>query len=312
MKEKYYDYVLHIDHLRRKHNINVVDLTDSICNERTYRRYLSGETIIPTEKLILLCERLDISYDEFLHSYYKSLEQRTDLTTIHDALDNRNIEVAEFELNRLNKLTNKPRSLKNSIKLFTIKYKHIIGDYSDKVAEDEYIKLINYPTVLQRKYFNFVQLQTLAYLSSLSFTVSDEIHNFLYKKIQDNTLHEIVYAGANNAKILSALYSHTVKKLGIKEHFIQAIELAKETILKSKKHKVYTYLPFLYYSIALCSYELKDINNQKRYSMLCLSSLLSLEDYTTFNTYRNIMFKDFDEDPIIYFSKDYIDETTKK
>jgi len=300
MKILLHRYSLHIEELRAIKNIPVLDFVDNICSDRQYRRFLSGTQFMKQTIMFALCRKLNMRPSDFLSSFnYKDEWEFQQIVKLYSFLvkkqyDNFVKYSSHFRNSQFYNIQSE-RIFHYCFIRFEYETK-IINKYS---AIDRLSKLIDYPKLLNRSMFDFVEVISLNKIAHLE--VLDDITTALngLRKILSDT--RFIYISSNTRSIFPNIYSSVARMLGVIGDIEGALITSKLGITYSINNNCNIALSNLYYTHALSLFNLGRINEAFDVVIKCLASTISKNNIEQFNHYLKLFKKDMNIDPLSLF-----------
>lgn len=260
------DFALFIDELRDSRNISRNNFVEGIISPRQYHRFIKGESTLTTQVINQLLEKAELFSAQVYHDYLKNKNTiYRELDTIYKFLYSNNISQAynlmlDFDAERIESSYNK--------KYYNI-IKNILGISQGKVSQDvgmnSILKLIDYPGILEKDNFSFIEASAIMYVSSYLIKNNDyRIAHFSYDQIKNKS----------ESKKLSSEFSYTfyiqaAKSLGRIEEYMKAYNVTKSGIDDYIESNPLNALELLFYLKALSERDLfKDSRYRKSLSKL--------------------------------------------
>lgn len=287
--------IIHLNNIRIKKNIRVKDLVEGICGDRHYRKYLSGETIIPEKQLRKFCKKLSISDRDFYFSLYEK-----DIFA-YKKIQDLYINLINGKLNGYRKRS-QMISASETLNQFDIRFlKFCDLKYeilNSKVLQETHIEklkeICDFDTCFKRGVFDFVDIAVLLEIVSIEYKTSSKTLNLLLKVISNES---IMYITSDSNRILPTIYSNLSIILGRQGKIDTSITIAKRGIKYALKHDIHSSLSSLYYSLSMGYIEKNNLELALKYAALCFSNVLSLDNQKTISMYYNLLLNDFNKNP---------------
>ena len=285
-------YMFHLDDLRKKSKIKVLDFCNSICTERQYRRYLSGDNLISQKNLSLFISVLNMSDNDFFNSYHiADKDEYLQVSEIYNLLNSNKLQLAEELLNDIKPNTFHSKLVKDFYAFNSIYLSQLLDRISTLQALDKYSLLIDYPNILSKKTFNFVEILSLNKITSLEATINKfQAAEKLFLIVMNQ---EFRYLSSNNRYILPTIYSQLARVFGIKNDLDKSLKVCQEGINYSLRTNDMHALPQLYYIQALGLYKKGDRKLFKNLLQKCLMTCIIKNDIPLYNTFKAMSLNDF-------------------
>lgn len=234
MQDTFENFGEFIDDLRKSRNISREDFVDNVMSMRQYQRYVYNESSINNDKLLLLIDKLGMS---FLGVHRLFLEKTKDeyrhLSMAYTAIVHEDLFKASETLKKINFSEIKDKANK----LYYTLCETLIARRTNKIptdlAMDKLKSLINYPECLSNNYISFIELVSYIEIGRHSNSKDKKIvTNFLYAIIKDNNLS----SDNLDQSLLPSIYSTISHSLGIMEEYEKSIYIAQKGIDYCLKH----------------------------------------------------------------------------
>lgn len=298
-------YIYHIDELRRESKIKVIDFCSGICSDRQYRRYLSGEQIVTQGNLIMFCEKIGLSPNDFYSSFYrKDAQENSKVTKIYNAIEAFNYSEVDI---LIKKLRNHKFLNKQSNKFYNfclIKYNLLTNKITKVVAYDQYSDLVNYPSCLDKNTFDFVDIISIHRIAHLEYeSGKDKALQFLYRILFDRKL---VYVSSDTSYILPAIYNGVTKILAMKELYVEGLKISSIGIDYCIMITDFHSLSNLYYGKSMMLMKLGRINEALEEAKKCLATAIAKNSEYEIDLFVRLLKKDFKINPMDLFIPGFI------
>lgn len=241
-------HVQYIDDIRRQKKMTVRTLCEGIINDRSYRRYLSGERNISQEKIFELCHRLGISPSTFFDSFKnRDSSEFTQLYKLYGHLRDKKFEqfIEEFdEINRkgLSSVTNQ-----KFYDYLNIRYEMDIKKISLQEAYKRHSKIIDFPNCITHSVFDFSDIVVVFALSNIESRLNDREFKAaeLLKRISLD--ESIRYLNSKGKYMMFAVYSALAVSYNTKEDWDECIRICEIGIPYALKYSNNSNLSNLYF-----------------------------------------------------------------
>ncbi len=252
-------YTNHLDYLRKTSNIRTEDFIENICSPRQWRRYISGENLIPQDRFKSFCNKLGITPNEFEVSYYNSTNsKRLAVNEIEQLIFKKKYDEAR-------KLTEYylTQDFEDTTTHDLVKYYKVIIDYLDGKEPDHYIleklaDIINYPECLSHKYHTYIDFLTINRIAEIETKQKKTTAlMFIYKILQDR---KSLFLSYSSRMYLPYFFQSCSKSLWLLNDVEKSFEITQEGIKYCLKTSDNSTLAYLYYveSYILDTYSRKD------------------------------------------------------
>lgn len=291
----------HLDDIRNHKKITVEELCDGICNDRTYRRYISGSSILPFSKLKEFCNKLDISISDFFYSLsQKDRKVYSLLANLYDLLITKKNQKAKKEFQSF--------KYKNQLDSQNLRFYNYIGirlNYNNEDTNEQSTlqllkKQCNYDAFHNRTAFDFVDILILHLISQIEnkskvTTAMEVLQNIL---VSD----ESIYISSENKYILPPIYANVSIMLGRLGRIQESLKLSKLGIEFCKYYKISDSLSNLYYTEML-GHQAQG-QQEKTYisAVKCISNCISSDNTVNLNQYIKLIQDDLGVNPFQLFN----------
>ncbi len=300
MEKLIQNYSYHLDYLRKKYNLTVEEFCEGICNERSYRRYLSGERKITPNKIVDFCNKIGISPSDF---YYNAmLRERKELSKIRDLYnDIVNFDYSSFYSKLKNINTSRLLNKQNEryLQFCIAKANRETNKIIDSQAVEIVSKICDYPKCLSKEAFDFVDIISLNFISNLEVKIKK---TSALEKMIEILNHGLNYISSESKQVLPMIYANTSIYLGRLQRYNESLEISTKGILFSLKHNNMTALSHLRYMKSYCHLILGDIDSAKKEAIKCIGSCICKENKYEYNMFIKALSKDFKFNIISIFS----------
>jgi transcriptional regulator with XRE-family HTH domain len=280
-----------IEELRISRNMNREDFLDGIISKRQYQRFLNGESSIKNDVMTKLLERIELNSIDLYYQYLtlKGLHSK-EILDVHELVTNFEFNKAYNKLQQVNF-----NSIKNDYdkKFFTyldtlVKIK--LNKIPKSTGNEKLIDLVNYPEVLNSTVLNFLEINTLVFISDYLILEKKDfkVPNYLFNLFRDKP----AFFNMTNPYYKPVLYSNVSRSLGIIEEFEKSVQVANWGIEQCRKYQIYSGLNSLLYYKALGEEELYDDDRSKKTIVRLLHSL-EVFNLPSKETYYNAIQKNF-------------------
>lgn len=161
-------YAIHLDNLRRKTKLTVKSLCDDIVDQRTYRRYLSGERTLTHLKIVEFCKRLKISTTDFYYSARESDKYEfQQINNLYKFISARDFEKFYSEIRNIKR--DRIIDIQN-LRFYDFCILKVEFELNKKTNDQlirELSKIIDYPNCIGKTAFDFVDLITLQLIAEI-------------------------------------------------------------------------------------------------------------------------------------------------
>lgn len=292
MKNMSIQYAYHIDELRRRSKITVDDFCDGICSDRQYRRYLSGVHRITQANIILFCRKLSLSMSDFYYSFHQQdSKEYMKVYEIFQEINNNNLKKAYRLIDDLesHKFLNIQSERWFSYCKITINV--VSNKINSYTAYELYKKLVNYPSCLDKKVFDFVDIIIIMKIANIEYVLKkEEALIFLYKVLYDR---KILYVSSDSRYILPSIYADVTRIFGMKDMIEEALTVSSNGIEYSLKIDDSHALAKLYYFKSYALFRLGKVNEGLLEAKKCIATTISRNDKKDEELYSRLIKDDF-------------------
>lgn len=282
-------YAQHIDDIRIQKGLTVKELCLDICNERSYRRYLSGERKLPQNKVIAFCHRLDISPTDFYQTFLEKdkIEFQKVYKLYYLLLNGKKDEYAQ-EVTKVD-----PKYLINSMNIKL--YKYVVNWYSYmmkkitlKQAYSELSTIVNFPNCVSSNIFDFADIIIIDTLVGME----KDLNIKEMKALQ--LLHRILlddkvrYITSDGKRILPSIYATVALNYLDNGKYDECIELASEGINNAIRYGTSFALTNLYYAKAIALHNIDKTEDAYIEAANCLGNTMSIQNTHHFSIYSKL------------------------
>ena len=216
-----------IEEMRKSRNVSRENLTHDIISLRQYYRFINGESSLKNETVSALLDRMEIDPMEAYSRFAEYDNQdHFKLKAIYQLFREFNLEEGfklfrELDYNSLNSQRNK--KMYEYLEIF---YLYETGEFSEKVAVDEYIELIDYPNILSNEVITFYEFNALFRISKYMMKAKGDytVSEFLYTILTNPEKYYLVH----RSRFLTSFYAEVGKGLGRSEQYEKSLKLLNE------------------------------------------------------------------------------------
>jgi hypothetical protein len=296
---------LHIDDIRKSKKMTVEELCDNIIDSRQFRRYKTGEYTMPFNNLVLFCEKLDISLNDFFYSMLqKDRRDYNKLAEIYDLCNEGNYRDAKAKLDLIKSINRFDSQNRKFYEFIRLSINYYLNYSSKKDILFELRERSSYSQLKKRTAFDF---NDVLYLNLISI-----IENELDFKDSFDLLNRIlcsseqVYLSSENKHIFPMIYSNLASFYGDSKMIDKALKTSQEGINYCLTYKLFDCLPNLYYIEMLCHQFFG--NDQKCFTsaVACISTCITSRDNQSLELYSNLIEKDLGVDPFSLFNRTHL------
>ncbi|MCF7926813.1 MAG: helix-turn-helix domain-containing protein [Candidatus Izimaplasma sp.] len=245
MQQNNKEFILFIENLRIERNLTREELCENILSTSQFKRYLRGSSVIPNDKLVFLAERLKFNISD-LHNLFdkKYNEQYQELLQIYDLNSTSSFKTSYVKLHKL-----KDKTLISTYNEFLFDFLMINTQYnlnmmSDVQALEMLSELINFPDCKENSSFNFVELNGLLDIVTISSRRDDfKPANILYEILSSNSK---TFASLEKKSILPIIHLILAGVLNKQDKPKKVLEISRNGIDICLKHDILNSLEYLY------------------------------------------------------------------
>lgn len=267
-------YVHHIDFLKRDANITTNHFVDGVCSDRHYRRCLSGESIMSQKFFNQLLQKLNISPSEFYHSFNDVERYEMDqLAKLFNTTMDNQFEQADKMINEFKKHPFKSKEASDFFRLSEIYTEYNLGRSNQYDAVEQYKDLINYPAILDKKFFTFLEFASMQQMALISSNYGNyEIAEEVYKLVK---MDGFKYLSSTNRYLLPPIYNSLSIMFGMKGDIAKSVDIAEVGIAYSKKTFDHKTLHILYYLASFGKFQLGRKSEAYDDAVKCISLIIA-------------------------------------
>ncbi len=305
-------YAYFLDRLRLDAKIKVRDFCDGVCNERTYRRYLSGDQIMSQVKLNMFCEKLGFESAEFFKAYYSYEDNDySKVDEFNTAINNREYDTARELLRELHNAEFVSKNTGEFFQFCVIKYNYRNNLITKMDAYDQYCKLIRYPEVLDKMYFDYVEIFTIHQIAILEHDLKKSTAlDFLYKILKKD--EKFIYLSSDNVDILPTLFQIVAKYNGLNGKWDILYEMSVLGIKFCLSRDLFKSIGSSYYYLAIYYNNKNDIEKRQEYCVRAISAGIASHNYFWLEDVLTSMKRDFKGEPLSYINDISIERLKEK
>ncbi len=289
----------HLDNIRIKRGMTVEHLTEGICTDRQYRRYVSGDSILRLDMLNKFCDKLNIGINDFFYSLVqKDHLIYTELVSAYRALNNKNFDqcidiLKEIDVDSLD-LSNK-----NFYDFIYLKLQHEKKVISDINVMSKLIESKIYENLFKTEIYDFIDILYIHLISQIEVkTKKKDAFNLLIKLLD---VPEHIYISTENKFMLPPIFANTSIILGRLNEVDESLAIATRGIEFCLNHKLSHALPNLYY-VQMLGFRATNRKEEMYVSAVkCLSSCIAT-DMNLYQTFYDLIKKDLGIDPSQLFT----------
>jgi len=280
------EFGLFIDGLRIDRQVSREDLCDGIMSLSQYKRYLRGDTSIPNSKLVQIADRLKFSISE-IHMMYQA-KQDVQFTKISELFKLMRSHKPQEAFNKAVKMKDEV-ILSESNQLFFdfcfVYIQHNLKMASDINALDLYSNMINYPDCVNNESFNFVEINILLQIVTISARMDIfEPADIMYKILTSKTFN---IGFAKDTSFVPATYSTLAQTLGEQRKFDQAIDVTRLGIQFCIKHNTTIALALLFLLNSFAHHDLGNIDEAHESGKKAMMQVYIENKPDKFESYKN-------------------------
>lgn len=282
----------YLEKIRFGRNVSQEEFVEGVVSIRQYQRYKNGDSVIPYEKIDQFAEKLEINTKKLLTEFDKEkAKQYSKINAFYNAVANNDYKNA---INLKNELERDLIISEEGRKYFT-HAKIVYNYYSRKLTLNEVIaevtELIDYPTILRKRYYTDVEVLILSFLLSVFSGKQQEM--LLSKLNYICSSEDTIIAGDNSNYIFILILMRIAKTYGIKRDYPKVIyycELGLERGIKNKQYYLWEY--FFYYK-TLAHYALGQKEEFDNSLLRCFNVLHMEGNFSKIEKFTQLIEKDF-------------------
>ncbi len=288
----------HLDNIRIKRGMTVEQLTEGICTDRQYRRYVSGDSVLRLDMLNKFCDKLNIGINDFFYSLVqKDHLVYTDLVAAYRALNNNQFDLCIDILKKIN-VDLLDLSNKNFYDFIYLKLQHVKKELSDINVMSKLIESNIYDNLFKTEIYDFIDILYIDLISQIEVkTKKKDAFNLLVKLLN---APEDMYISTENKFLLPPIFANTSIILGRLNEIDESLAVAKRGIEFCLNQKLSHALPNLYY-VEMLGYRANDRKEEMYVSAVkCLSSCIA-NNMHLYKIFYDLIKSDLGIDPLDLF-----------
>lgn len=303
-------YAIHLNNLRKKYHLTVELFCHGICDARSYRRYLSGERVLPPEMIFQFCDKLHISINEFFYSFLQNdKEEYQSINKLYHLAQRNKIEEFFEEAKKLD-----PYQFSSEMNQKYYQYCVIHANFlgkRDTVAHilEQLSNLIDYPACLRNEAYNFVDILCLSLITSIEVQSKETKALTRLKAILNNP--KLQYLSSDVTTLMPTIYA----SVSLYSYRLGDIQSSLDIAIAGIKHANNIHNNsqhyYLHYMASYCYYKLGDKEKADIHALKCLYSTILSEQPHLIEYYQKMLMKDYDYD-VFDLSLEYKDLLMKK
>ncbi len=301
MKSK--ELCIFLERLRSARNLSQESFTDEIVSLRQYRRYLSGESVVPFQVIDQLSEKIGIKTDTLLREFeIANVEETKTVTKLFNLAVNYDHD-GFLELSK--ELPVDQVIDKNNL----LMYQHsIILDklYSQQItllqSGEMNARLINYPEILESQILTPTEMLIL---TSLIDSIDQSEHLQIIRKIEAFLDDRSTVFSGGNEKIYIFMLAKISKFFGIHEDYDNVLKFCKIGVELNISIKQFYLMEYLYYYQSLVYFKLENYADYEDTLVKCFSVLQFEGNQKKIEKFTNLIEEDFNIDFIEFAAKHF-------
>ncbi len=280
---------------------------EGVCDARQYRRYLSGQSKIPSEVFILLIERLKMNFEEVINYYTDTFKQeKQEVQLLYSFLMRGNFNQLDIQFSNHNKKNFIAQTDQMLYTFCVCFYEYKSNQISAMSYIDKVKKLINFDELLH--YF-VLSIHEMLILSNIMKALSDKDSKLVANKLSDS-IENFNITDINSIDCLFIVIYELAIFHGKNKNYEEALTLCDLSIRLSKQYHHFYLLAHFYYLKALYLNILNKTEERDHNIHCCIHALEIDSNHTYKNKLIELINNKFHIDNINEFELFYL--TAKK
>ena len=299
----------HLDNLRKQKGYCVEEFVFGICSDRQYRRYISGENLIPSNNISKFCNKLDISLSDFFYSLnQKDRYDYKKLSNIYQLLIKNNMNDAYKLLSDIQSPELFDQQNYKFFKYLMIRINYELGKTNINEMFRCVYKIINLNHLQLANLYSFVDILFLHLMCrhEVNYGQYDTLHT-LEKILKSD---ESIYISSENKTILPPIYANVSSYLGKLGFIKESLSLAITGLRYCQDNNLTDSLPHLYYSKMLGYLNTNKYESAQLSAIECLSACVSTNK-KLYVTYYELIKNDLGLEPNKLFTNNNLKQLAK-
>ncbi len=298
-------YAYHIDELRRNSKIRVADFCNGICSDRQYRRYISGDQTISQKNINLFCEKLGLQPSDFYNSFYRQdNNEYQKVLKLYNCINANEYEKSELIFKELRNYKFLNVQTNRWFDYCQIRHNHLVNKISKYTTFDLYSEIIDYPSCLSKKMFDFVDIVIILKIANIEYELDKEVAlKYLYNLLFDRNF---IYVSSNSRHVLPSIYADVARIFGMKNRIEECLAISSKGIEYSLIINDLYVLSKLYYYKALSLFKLGKVNDSLFEARKCISATIAQDNKIDLELYTRLIKKDLKINPMDLFLPGFI------
>ena len=299
----------HLDNLRKQKGYCVEEFVFGICSDRQYRRYISGENLIPSNNISKFCNKLDISLSDFFYSLnQKDRYDYKKLSNIYQLLIKNNMNDAYKLLSDIQSPELFDQQNYKFFKYLMIRINYELGKTNINEMFRCVYKIINLNHLQLANLYSFVDILFLHLMCrhEVNYGQYDTLHT-LEKILKSD---ESIYISSENKTILPPIYANVSSYPGKLGFIKESLSLAITGLRYCQDNNLTDSLPHLYYSKMLGYLNTNKYESAQLSAIECLSACVSTNK-KLYVTYYELIKNDLGLEPNKLFTNNNLMQLAK-
>ncbi len=300
--KKYSNVIHHIENLRNRFNLSISEMCYGICTLNEYDRYLESGNVLDLNTIAKFCDKLQISIQDFFYSYNE--EDKQDYSKVYELyqmIQERKLKQFYISIQAFQNKQILSKQNKNFFDYCVLKADHITKKQDQEIILNKLIKIIDYPSCLERNAYDFVDVLVLTLITEIETEKNSQ--KAIHRLIEILHNNDILFVSYNKRHLLSSIYANVTLFLSRLRNYEFCSDFALEGIKYCEKYSDLSSLTLLRY---LRSYSLLVLGFQTEAEIeaaRCLMTVISRNNQSEIYKYYIVLKKDFNSDPYNFIEK---------
>ncbi|QMS84512.1 hypothetical protein [Candidatus Xianfuyuplasma coldseepsis] len=280
----------YVNTIRKQKKISIETLTDGIISSRQYKRYLSGDSVIPFRVFNELCERLMVNPINVLQDLEQTKQNEQELLDqLYSDIIHLNLDDAKTVIEKLSIIgfTSEGHTLYFQI-CFSL-YQYYTKQEEISVLRKHLETLLSYPSILEQSYFSSNELLGIGVL--MTYLPKQERKPIL-DKLQLVLKGDVNVLG-KHFRMQQYIFVKIAKELGVLGDFTHVLEICTKGIENAFRHHSTFNLDYFYYYSALAHHYLAHEDNRDFYLNRLYLILQVIGNEHKFDKFNKLVYSDF-------------------
>ena len=282
----------YLEKIRYGRNLSQEEFVYGIVSIRQYQRYKSGVSVIPYEKIDQFAEKLGINSKRLLSEFEKEKSlQYNRINGFYNAVANGDIEAVKKYKTEIESDFIISEEGRKYYKHATIVHQFYSKRISKQEAIEQVSDLINYPDILNQRFFTDVEVLILSFLLSV---FSGKQQDVLLMKLNSLFDSEDTIMTGDTDYIYILILMRIAKIFGIKKDYEKVIFYCNLGVKRGIEHKQYYLWEYFLYYKALAHYRLDQMEEYRNALVRCFYVLNMEQNDNKVHKFTKLIEKDFE------------------